>query len=133
MSIFLLFFVEIVTMRFAKFERAPGQEVELVKHASDDKTKMGNHEEQAMVTRSPRTDPEHGHGGFNPDSYAAQMTAIFILELGVIFHSVFIGLTLAVAGKEFITLFVVLVFPMPGKEETLVVLLQSLNVLTLLV
>lgn len=38
------------------------------------------------------------------------MTAIFILEFGVIFHSIFIGLTLAVAGDEFITLYVVLVF-----------------------
>jgi zinc transporter 1/2/3 len=31
------------------------------------------------------------------------MTAIFILELGLIFHSIFIGLTLAVAGEEFTT------------------------------
>ncbi|KAI9802728.1 MAG: hypothetical protein M1825_002750 [Sarcosagium campestre] len=44
------------------------------------------------------------------DDYASQMTAIFILEFGVIFHSIFIGLTLAVAGEEFITLYVVLVF-----------------------
>ncbi|KAL8755564.1 MAG: hypothetical protein Q9184_004771 [Pyrenodesmia sp. 2 TL-2023] len=38
------------------------------------------------------------------------MTAIFILEFGVVFHSIFIGLTLAVAGEEFNTLYVVLVF-----------------------
>lgn len=42
-------------------------------------------------------------------NYAAQMTAIFILEFGVIFHSIFIGLTLAVTDN-FIILFVVLVF-----------------------
>lgn len=47
---------------------------------------------------------------FDPESYAAQLTAIAILEFGVIFHSVFIGLTLAVAGEEFPTLYVVLVF-----------------------
>jgi zinc transporter 1/2/3 len=41
--------------------------------------------------------------------YAAQITAIFILEFGVIFHSIFIGLTLAVTD-DFIILFVVLVF-----------------------
>ncbi|KAL7626350.1 low-affinity Zn(2+) transporter zrt2 [Parahypoxylon ruwenzoriense] len=41
---------------------------------------------------------------------AAQMTAIFILEFGVIFHSIFIGLTLAVAGEEFTVLYIVLVF-----------------------
>ena len=38
------------------------------------------------------------------------MTAICILEFGVIFHSIFVGLTLAVAGEEFITLYIVLVF-----------------------
>ncbi|KAI0103871.1 ZIP zinc/iron transport family [Nemania sp. FL0031] len=43
-------------------------------------------------------------------SLAAQMTAIFILEFGVVFHSIFIGLTLAVAGDEFNVLYVVLVF-----------------------
>ncbi|KUJ21885.1 ZIP zinc/iron transport family [Mollisia scopiformis] len=44
------------------------------------------------------------------DHFAAQMTAIFILEFGVIFHSVFIGLTLAVAGSEFTVLYIVLTF-----------------------
>ncbi|KFZ17805.1 hypothetical protein V501_01559 [Pseudogymnoascus sp. VKM F-4519 (FW-2642)] len=38
------------------------------------------------------------------------MTGIFILEFGVIFHSIFIGLTLAVAGEEFVVLYIVLVF-----------------------
>lgn len=38
------------------------------------------------------------------------MTAIFILEFGVVFHSVFVGLTLAVAGAEFNTLYIVLAF-----------------------
>jgi zinc transporter 1/2/3 len=44
------------------------------------------------------------------DHFAAQMTAIFILEFGVIFHSIFIGLTLAVTGSEFNVLYIVLVF-----------------------
>ncbi|KAM3087285.1 low-affinity Zn(2+) transporter zrt2, variant 2 [Clarireedia jacksonii] len=44
------------------------------------------------------------------DHFAAQMTAIFILEFGVIFHSIFIGLTLAVTGSEFTVLYIVLVF-----------------------
>jgi solute carrier family 39 (zinc transporter), member 1/2/3 len=43
-------------------------------------------------------------------NFAAQMTAVFILEFGVIFHSIFIGLTLAVAGEEFVILYIVLVF-----------------------
>ncbi|KAI0377073.1 ZIP zinc/iron transport family [Hypomontagnella monticulosa] len=46
----------------------------------------------------------------NHTAFAAQMTALFILEFGVIFHSIFIGLTLAVAGEEFTVLYIVLVF-----------------------
>lgn len=44
------------------------------------------------------------------DHFAAQMTAIFILEFGVIFHSIFIGLTLAVTGSNFKILYIVLSF-----------------------
>ena len=44
------------------------------------------------------------------EAYAAQLTGVFILEFGVIFHSIFIGLTLALSGEEFITLYIVLVF-----------------------
>ncbi|KAF2161691.1 hypothetical protein M409DRAFT_58778 [Zasmidium cellare ATCC 36951] len=56
-----------------------------------------------------RADSNHSReNAFNPDSYAAQLTGLFILEFGVIFHSVFIGLTLSVAGGEFATLYVVL-------------------------
>ncbi|KAM7192766.1 Zinc/iron permease [Naviculisporaceae sp. PSN 640] len=47
--------------------------------------------------------------GDSHQNFAAQMTALFILEFGVIFHSVFIGLTLAVTDN-FIVLFIVLVF-----------------------
>ncbi|KND89054.1 Zinc-regulated transporter 2 [Tolypocladium ophioglossoides CBS 100239] len=48
-------------------------------------------------------DSHHGLGG--------QMTAIFILEFGVVFHSVFIGLTLGTTGlDELVILLVVLVF-----------------------
>jgi zinc transporter 1/2/3 len=56
--------------------------------------------------------PQHGKKGQGPvvESYASQMTAIFILEFGIVFHSVFIGLTLAVAGDEFVALYVVLCF-----------------------
>ncbi|KAK8117419.1 uncharacterized protein PG998_005700 [Apiospora kogelbergensis] len=63
----------------------------------------------------PRGEDHLGHARDHTenDSYsafAAQMTAIFILEFGVIFHSIFIGLTLAVAGDEFDILYIVLVF-----------------------
>ncbi|KAH6661229.1 Zinc/iron permease [Truncatella angustata] len=60
--------------------------------------------------------PGEDHLGHNREhsegeaAFAAQMTALFILEFGVIFHSIFIGLTLAVAGDEFVILYIVLVF-----------------------
>lgn len=43
-------------------------------------------------------------------SFQTQIAAFLILEFGVIFHSVIIGLNLGTAGKEFGTLYVVLVF-----------------------
>ncbi len=43
-------------------------------------------------------------------SFRQQIAAFLILEFGVIPHSVIIGLNLGVAGAEFSTLYVVLVF-----------------------
>jgi solute carrier family 39 (zinc transporter), member 1/2/3 len=43
-------------------------------------------------------------------SYQQQIAAFLILEFGVIFHSVIIGLNLGTAGSEFATLYPVLVF-----------------------
>ncbi|KAI8648732.1 Zinc-regulated transporter 1 [Fusarium keratoplasticum] len=50
------------------------------------------------------------------DSIAMQMTALFILEFGIIFHSIFIGLTLAVSGEEFVVLYIVLGFHQTFEE-----------------
>lgn len=44
------------------------------------------------------------------ESTALQLGSLFFLEFGIIFHSVFIGLTLAVSGEEFVTLYIVLIF-----------------------
>ncbi|CCH41421.1 Zinc-regulated transporter [Wickerhamomyces ciferrii] len=43
-------------------------------------------------------------------NYLNQILSVFILEFGVIFHSIFVGLSLSVSGEEFITLFIVLTF-----------------------
>jgi hypothetical protein len=58
---------------------------------------------------------EHDYPGytlerFDSDSVALKMCALFILEFGIIFDSIFIGLTLAVSGEEFVVLYIVLVF-----------------------
>ncbi|CCC68442.1 hypothetical protein NCAS_0B03580 [Naumovozyma castellii] len=44
------------------------------------------------------------------EQYTNQVFAVFILEFGILFHSIFIGLSLAVSGDEFHTLFIVLIF-----------------------
>ncbi|PNS21817.1 Anthranilate synthase component 1 [Sphaceloma murrayae] len=130
MTIFVLFFVELMTMRYAKFghshdhshsdahshdtERAPAE-------YSDDERKSSSNKPAANAPHVPGDD-HLGHsrehtsteannwGMTNVESFSAQLTAVFILEFGIIFHSIFIGLTLAVAGEEFTTLYVVLVF-----------------------
>lgn len=44
------------------------------------------------------------------EKYLNQIVAVSILEAGVLFHSVFVGLSLSVSGDEFETLFIVLTF-----------------------
>ena len=134
MTVFILFFVELMAMRFATFGH---------KHSSDEEHDHTIHEHmpEKRASRSSshgqRHTPGEDHLGHTRDhiepdgipadtetptvtttrlrareteDYAAQMTAIFILEFGVIFHSIFVGLTLAVAGAEFNVLYIVLVF-----------------------
>ena len=122
MTIIVLFFVELMVIRFARFGQnssghghAHSHDLESpstpIDSSLETKTKHDNHNNHL-----PGKD-HLGHTRDHPDStshlpedYAAQLTSIFILEFGIIFHSVFIGLTLAVAGAEFKTLYVVLVF-----------------------
>ena len=141
MMVFVLFFIELMAMRFATFST----------RTADESVAMGNrrasehvpgedhlghtrdHPDNNSSTDSPPREPSKGafedvfqgqssiapgddeKGGQGRsineiEEYSAQITAILILEFGVIFHSVFVGLTLAVAGDEFDTLYVVLVF-----------------------
>ncbi|KAI9370162.1 Zinc/iron permease [Aspergillus egyptiacus] len=50
------------------------------------------------------------HSTANARSFDQQIAAFLILEFGIIFHSVIIGLNLGVTGSEFATLYPVLVF-----------------------
>lgn len=134
MTIFVMFFIELLASRF-EWDLGAGHD-----HSHDaahdvtpaPSTKK-HHDEENIVAHEPITITSSGNqdSGFThdvsyppggedhlghkrdhtePDSFAAQMTALFILEFGVIFHSIFIGLTLAVAGEEFPILYIVLVF-----------------------
>jgi len=124
-TIFLLFFTELMAMRFATFghnhthseegalpQKAPLPKPEPLRpHTST--SSQGGHtpgiDHLGHTREHMEHDVEENKGTFVED-YAAQMTAIFILEFGVVFHSVFVGLTLAVAGAEFNTLYIVLAF-----------------------
>ncbi|KAF2703892.1 putative plasma membrane low affinity zinc ion transporter [Pleomassaria siparia CBS 279.74] len=143
MTIFLMFFLELMTMRYGNFggdhehghSHGHGHGHSHSHSHSHDHSPQISDEESASPERRNKYeataenqshhhpgDDHLGHArdhvdnddweqhGNRPETYAAQMTAIFILEFGVIFHSIFIGLTLAVSGAEFITLYIVLVF-----------------------
>jgi len=133
MTIFIMFFVELMVMRYARFgdhkhdEDEHDDEEEDVNNLKPDERvstslqALPSDPDQAQATHAPGDD-HLGHSRNHTDieqadrndvskeDYTAQMTAIFILEFGIIFHSIFIGLTLAVAGREFDTLYVVLSF-----------------------
>lgn len=119
MAVFSLFFIELLAMRYATFSTFSQEQ--------SDGSRGHSHSSLPLGPTKPATPNEsevHGHlsherdhtdidaeNGHNElESYAAQLTALFILEFGVIFHSIFIGLTLAVSGDEFTTLYIVLVF-----------------------
>ncbi|KAF2654135.1 low-affinity zinc ion transporter-like protein [Lophiostoma macrostomum CBS 122681] len=140
MTIFVMFFLELMTMRYASFGEEDGHghshsHSPTVAHTSaGDSISLEGRNKYADIPEGGDNQHHHhtpgddhlGHSrdhrdnaalgsdweqrGIVPETYAAQLTAIFILEFGVIFHSIFVGLTLAVAGSEFITLYIVLVF-----------------------
>ena len=127
MTIFVLFFVELMASRFALFSFNDDHDEESHhSHVRDRQLSKASPERNLSISSHSHApgddhlghsrthvDTESGENGGSAEAreeYAAQMTAIFILEFGVIFHSIFIGLTLAVSGQEFDTLYVVLVF-----------------------
>lgn len=134
MTIFTMFLIELLASRFEwdlghNHSHGHDPSMEILSASS----KKNVDEENVSATETPMTTVRSPNGGTgytdeisyppggedhlghkrdheDPDSFAGQMTALFILEFGVIFHSIFIGLTLAVAGEEFSILYIVLVF-----------------------
>ncbi|RYO14567.1 hypothetical protein AA0113_g12240 [Alternaria arborescens] len=137
MTVFLMFFLELMMMRYGNFDGdhddGNGRSHYTTPAPQDGHVDLISVDGQNKYTESPEGHNHHAPGedhlghrrdhtdngslrpdwierGIIPETYATQMTAIFILEFGVIFHSIFIGLTLAVSGEEFVTLYIVLVF-----------------------
>ncbi|KAF8243641.1 ZIP zinc/iron transport family [Wilcoxina mikolae CBS 423.85] len=116
-SLFALFFVEILAMRYATFSTMTSAMELETSAASGDLEKRKVAAPAAGSSTSSAAEPHFSHtqdhqeiDDIPAESYASQLTSIFILEFGVVFHSIFIGLTLAVSGNEFNTLFIVLTF-----------------------
>ncbi|KAK6528842.1 high-affinity Zn(2+) transporter zrt1 [Orbilia ellipsospora] len=67
-------------------------------------------EAEAGNTKAEMVEYSDGESAYSRREFYSQFSAFLILEFGVIFHSIIIGLALGVAGEEFNTLFPVLVF-----------------------
>ncbi|PYI15171.1 ZIP zinc/iron transport family [Aspergillus violaceofuscus CBS 115571] len=135
MTIVVLFFVELMVMRYARFGHGHAHDSDSEEEDDDSHHHHHHHiqhhhhhvqaEQPVAVSEDfkghmpgedhlghsrEHHDVEAGKNHSHLEEYMAQLTSIFILEFGIIFHSVFIGLTLAVTGTGFVTLYVVLVF-----------------------
>ncbi|KAK3064391.1 hypothetical protein LTS18_007598 [Coniosporium uncinatum] len=99
-GIFISFLVEYIGRRFA---RSKVMGIEGATEQSDGST----HASKNGSDSSPPVEVERiGHHG-----HAADTVGVTVMEAGVIFHSILIGITLVVAGDSFfITLFIVIVF-----------------------
>ncbi|KAH8693762.1 putative plasma membrane low affinity zinc ion transporter [Talaromyces proteolyticus] len=128
MTIVVMFFVELMVMRYSFGDGHGHSHSDSHTHSHSDET---NCSQETQAQNPPILNDSKGHipgndhlshsrdhrdlesvkdAELSAEEYAAQLTAVFILEFGIIFHSVFVGLTLAVAGDDFTTLYVVLVF-----------------------
>ena len=121
-SVFSLFLVELFAMRFAHIQFATTS-------SSSDDPILPDHfsadiEQHNEITPMPedipsKISPEKGPVPqvelIPPDAQPTQrldarLVGFFILEFGVIFHSVIIGLTLSTTGSDFNILFIVIIF-----------------------
>jgi zinc transporter 1/2/3 len=85
-------------------------------HANNVETMITSNSPTSPTTTTrvprPRTDEEKqlDDAKFEEVAFAQQFAAFSILEAGIIWHSVFIGLNFGVAGSEWSTLYIVLMF-----------------------
>ncbi|KAH7335131.1 ZIP-like iron-zinc transporter [Rhizoctonia solani] len=114
MAVFAIFFVELAAYRWgtAKLDalgvKAYGHHgahgPEITQQGSTHPEKMVNQSDSEIASHQPIA-----HPGVMTHSALAQILGVAILEFGVVFHSVLIGMTLAV-DEDFIVLFIVLIF-----------------------
>jgi len=140
-AVFFLFFAELIAFRWGTARLAKrGANYDAHGHGhghgytahGPEGTKDPTHVAATEVKLSPSNDaesqaqaePHHTHTG--ETSPLAQIVAVIILEFGVIFHSVIIGLTLAV-DEAFKLLFIVIIFHQMFEGLALGTRLAALN------
>lgn len=100
-GIFLAFLIEYVGTR-------------VVKNSIDKRSAQNSsdHEDQKDINSSEEnTVPVHNHNHHFHGSALQDKLSVMLLEAGIVFHSILIGITLVVAGDSFfITLFIVILF-----------------------
>ncbi|EUC55663.1 ZIP zinc/iron transport family protein [Rhizoctonia solani AG-3 Rhs1AP] len=124
MAVFFIFFVELAAYRWgtAKLDALGVKAYDNHGHAHDSAGRHGAHGPE--ITEQGATNPEKMPnqsdseiGSHQPiarpagitHTALAQLLGVAILEFGVVFHSILVGMTLAV-DEDFIVLFVVLIF-----------------------
>lgn len=122
MTVFVMFVLELMTIRYAHFGEGSDRDQQLSRNGNTaDSLEAGpeskgsnlpgddhlGHVRDHKDNEDVPSDWQEGDVNIIPETFSAQLTSVFILEFGVIFHSIFVGLTLAVQGDGFNILYVV--------------------------
>ncbi|KAF0489513.1 ZIP zinc/iron transport family [Gigaspora margarita] len=115
MAALFIFITEFVALKIAaKVERADENNHETTNDITNEtNNKTANHTNNAAdesLNKSEARFEYLNHHSETALSSRAQIIGITILECGICFHSVIIGMALSVAGDEFVSLFVALIF-----------------------
>ncbi|ODV84398.1 hypothetical protein CANARDRAFT_8751 [[Candida] arabinofermentans NRRL YB-2248] len=118
-SLMVMFFGELIAYRWFEDKVVPQNEAHTHSHfgdtdvylggsTKDEDTKLAKIDDlQLPKSEISLSDEETLEG---KERYLGSLFNVLVLDFGVIFHSVFVGLTLAVSGDEFKTLYIVVTF-----------------------
>lgn len=124
-TLFIIFFVEMLALRYVDKKLDNGAGGHSHSHFGDTNNYVKNHtesDEEVKLSSGQDSDTAYPKAGQEVDptapesdtedasNFYSKLLAIFVLEFGIIFHSVFVGLSLATADDEFKTLYPVIVF-----------------------
>jgi len=106
---FLAFLVDYTAHRLAHWRRQKSPAVS--SHDSSNEEVANEVHETGKVTPPPLASMSHHHEHHNLATASNDAISVLVLEAGIIFHSLLLGITLLVAGDSvFITLFIVIIF-----------------------